>query len=98
MTPIAESLAGSSGGQRRFIKQLILLTDNPPPTPLRFNSCQALRSSCLFVFWERNYFAIASSLKKKTQTLRILRTWGKNLSPVGGADTAQGTGTVADCF
>lgn len=66
MTPIAESLAGSSGGQRRFIKQLILLTDNPPPTPLRFNSCQALRSSCLFVFWERNYFAIASSLKKKT--------------------------------
>lgn len=34
MTPIAESLAGSSGGQLGFIKQLILLTDNsPPPQP-----------------------------------------------------------------
>lgn len=28
MTPAAESLAGSSGGQARFIKQLILFTDN----------------------------------------------------------------------
>lgn len=39
MTPIAESLAGSSGGQLCFIKQLILLTDNSPPPGL--NSYQA---------------------------------------------------------
>lgn len=30
MTPAAESLAGSPGGQARFIKQLILFTDNFP--------------------------------------------------------------------
>ena len=62
MTPIAESLAGSSGGQLRFIKQLILLTDNSPPPD--FNSHKALRSSCLFIFWEWNYLPSSTSLLK----------------------------------
>lgn len=62
MTPVAESLAGSSGGQLRFIKQLILLTDNSPPP--RFNSYRALRSSCLFILGEWNYLPFSNPLLK----------------------------------
>lgn len=72
MTPIAESLAGSSGGQLRFIKQLILLTDNAPPP--NFNSYTAFRSSCLFIFWEWNHCPLSPPSWK---TLYTLKTWEK---------------------
>lgn len=52
MTPIAESLAGSSGGQLRFIKQLILLADNSPPPNL--HSHKDLRSSGLIFLGGEN--------------------------------------------
>lgn len=68
MTPIAESLAGSSGGQLCFIKQLILLTDNSPPPSL--NSYQAWRSSCLFIFWEWNYLPSFAPFLKPLNKLK----------------------------
>lgn len=77
MTPIAESLAGSSGGQLRFIKQLILLTDNSPLShPPNFNSCKALRSSCLFIFWEWHY-SLSSTPSKKQNTTKHTSTYWK---------------------
>lgn len=91
MTPIAESLAGSSGGQLCFIKQLILLTDNSPPPSL--NSYQAWRSSCLFIFWEWNYLpsftlslnpSICWKTEKKPEETQCLELTGNNKVFRGG--------------